>query len=143
MATQRVTASGTPYTVTDSVAKVTFGTTSPSIVLSSAVGTRCTLFAQCTIDVSSAEFSADRALTLKLRKTSGTAGDISDTTVVVPLGAIASSGEWNLALNAYLPPTAYRVSAAKPDTIELWAGLDSLPDGGNVFITAAMILSET
>jgi hypothetical protein len=143
MATQKVTASGTPYTLTETPAKVVFGTTSPTITINKAHGTRCTLFVQATIDVSASEFAADRTVTLKLVKTNGVQADLASASVDVPCGAIATSGQWDLELVSYMQPVVHRVSAEKPDVIELWASIDSLPDTGEVTIEAAIIESQT
>jgi hypothetical protein len=122
-------AAGTAYTVTATSAKVTFGTTSPTITIDKA-GTYW-ISTHVSIDFAGATFPAGRQLTVKLRRTNNTAADLtgSGSTFNIP---VVNTVTHTMAVIT-LPPVLY-TTANTDDLIEVWASVTVLPSAGNLQI---------
>lgn len=83
-----VVAAGTVYSLTATPTALTFGTTSPAIVLDKA-GTYL-LIARANLKYNAATFAATRAVTIKLRRTNNTPADLTGGTRVLATGVITT-----------------------------------------------------
>lgn len=129
-------ASGTAYSLTATPATVTFGTTSPALVIPSA-GVWLIL-ARGRIDYNGATFAAVRTGTLLLRRTNNTAANIGDssgsfltdiiTTLSYTLGVID------------LQPIIY-TTVNNNDALELWGSISVLPTAGTLDVSEASIVA--
>jgi hypothetical protein len=129
-------AAGTVYTLTNSVAKVDFGTTDPGVTVNAAGVYR--LMARILVKYNAATFAANQTLTLKIRRTNNTAADITNTTTVRTLPivtAITDSME-------ILVPVVFYTTTNTNDAIELHAGLSAAPGAGSLTVEEASIIAE-
>lgn len=130
-----VEAAGTAYSLTNTAAAVTFGTTSPSITLDKA-GTYA-IFAQANILYNAATFAAVRNVTLKLRRTNNTAADLTGMSRALKTSIIT-------ALTYAFPMVqligVYTTTNAD-DVISLFADIDTVPTAGTIDVTQASIVA--
>jgi len=129
--------SGTVYTLTNASAGVTFGTTSP-IVLLDRRGTY-KLSARVKLQLVGATFAAARTVTVKLRRTNNSAADLADTisTVTAPVLTTSTSTLEVLTLPDVLYPTEVIT-----DTIQIFADINTLPSAGSITIAEASIFAQ-
>jgi hypothetical protein len=129
-------ASGTAYQFTNTAALLNFGTTDPSLTITSA-GTWL-LIARVRVDYTGATFAAVRAGTLKLRRTNNTAADLANsvsgfnTDIITTL--TYTLGSFNL------PPIIYVTTNAN-DVIELWGSIAVVPTAGSLDASEAEIVA--
>lgn len=135
---QLILASGTPYTLTASLAKVAFSTTSPRVVVNS--GLTRLLSVRAMVDLSKCTLDSPRVITLLLRRITGTPVDLSRSETTIKVGSIATSGQNEVDVPIVLPPII--VTPTVSSTFELWAKVDSLPSTGIIQIREASILSQ-
>lgn len=131
-----VYATGTVYTITATSAGVDFGTTDPILTVNAA-GTYL-LRARVKVALNGATFSANRTLTVKLRRTNNTAADVADstTTWIVPIVTTITD---TLAV-IELPEVIYTTTNAN-DTIQIFADISTLPSAGTISIDEASIVA--
>lgn len=134
--TQSVYAVGTAYQLTNTQAKLDFGTTDPVLVLTSP-GTYL-LLARVRTDYNAATFAAVRTVTFKLRRTNNTAADL--------LGAATSLLTSIITALTYtagtllIPPVIYTTSNSN-DSIEIFGAVDTVPTAGTIDATEAEIIA--
>jgi len=139
MAIQRkITAAGTPHTMTGTPASVVFGTTSPRVTFAPATGKK-TLRARAIIDISAATLTQQREVTLGLRRTNHTPVNVPGSFTTVKLPVETNSGQGgDIVLE--LPPCVLNLSGTSGDVVTLWASLDALTGiTGSVTIREASI----
>jgi hypothetical protein len=134
-----VYAAGTPATLSETPGLLTFGTTSPTVSITK--NTRHLITARVLLSLAGCTLAEVVTVTFKLRVTSGTAGDIAHSTTSIQVGAIASSGQNEVAIPLELPPVLHS-PAAVPETIQLWGSVSGLPDTGDLKISEACIIVE-
>lgn len=135
---QLILASGNPYTLTASLAKVAFSTTSPRVVVNA--GLTRLLSVRAMVDLSNCTLDSPRVITLLLRRITGTPVDLSRSETTIKVGSIATSGQNEVDVPIVLPPII--VTPTVSSTFELWAKVDSLPSTGIIQIREASILSQ-
>ena len=131
-----VYASGTSYQLTATPAQVVFGTTSPSLTITSA-GVWL-LLARARVDYTGSTFAAVRTGTLKLRRTNHTAADLANspasfltdiiTTLTYTLGVID------------LAPIIYTTTNAT-DIIQVWGSISVVPTAGSIDVSESSIVA--
>lgn len=128
----RTVAAGTAYTLTNTNAKVTFGTTSPGITFT-APGTYL-ISGYVLVQFVAATFAAGRVFTALIRRTNNTAANIasSGATFTIP---VVTTVTHTMAL-IHLPPLIY-VTANSNDVLEIWADVSTVPSAGSLQISAA------
>lgn len=131
-----VYASGTAYQFTNTDALLNFGTTDPSLTLTSA-GVWLIL-ATARVDYNAATFAAVRTLNLKLRRTNNTAADIANS-VRQGLTDIITTLSYTFGVFA-LPPIIYTTTNVD-DVIELWGSISVVPSAGSLDGVAAEIVA--
>lgn len=129
------TGSGTAYTLTDSSAAVTFGTTSPTITIPS-TGTYI-LWANTQLAFNAATFVSAQTVSFKLRRTNNTAADLSGSVQINPLNTftLATINGPQTAIG----PVQYLGTAA--DTISLFGNLSAITSAGTTTVSAATIFA--
>ncbi len=128
-------ASGTAYALTATPALLNFGTTDPSITLVNSAAYM--IFARAHIKYNAATFAANRTVTLKVRKTSGTAADVANTPATFVTDIITT--QTYSAGIITLPPVIYKAGAK--DVLELWGSIDVIPTAGSIDAVEAEILA--
>lgn len=127
--------SGTPYTLTATAAQVAFSTTSPVFTLAAAG--IWMFFAGCTVDYVGATLLGNRTISVKLRRTNNTAGDITgaissfQTQVITALTFTAQS--------LVLPVVTYQTSNVD-DSISIFGSISTVPTLGSVQVTNAWVV---
>lgn len=130
-----VFSAGTVFTLTDSAAAVTFGTTSPAITLDKP-GTYL-ITARARFENVGATFAATRPITLKLRRTNNTASDITNGTIVYNTPVITSLTSTLTERNI----TTIYTTTNSDDAIALYSHVGTLPSAGTVTIDEASIVA--
>lgn len=130
-----VYAAGTAYTMTNTSAQVTFGTTSPIKVIDSP-GTYL-ITVRCLVDYSAATVSAETA-TIKLRRTNNTAADVTGatTTLDLPVATTLTHSYGSVTL----PPVLY-VTTASDDSLSIFANVSATLGAGSIKISEASIVA--
>lgn len=131
-----VYAAGTAYTMTASAAVLTFGTTSPTLVLDKA-GTYL-ITAKANLENVGATFAANRDVTLKLTRTNNTPGDLAHSTTVFGTG-VTTTVTGLLAL-AGLPAVIYTTTNTT-DSISIEGLVSVVPTAGSLQVTEASIVA--
>lgn len=130
-----VEAAGTVYSLTNTAAAVTFGTTSPSITLDQA-GTYL-IIAQANMLYNAATFAAVRNVTAKLRRTNNTAADLTGMSRTLKTSIIT--------ILTYAFPMVQLIgiytTANANDVISLFADIDTVPTAGSIDVTQASIVA--
>lgn len=131
-----VYAAGTAYQFTNTAALLNFGTTDPSLTITSP-GVWL-LLACVRVDYNAATFAAVRTGTLKLRRTNNTAADLANgsrsfltdiiTTLTYTLGVIA------------LPPVIYTTTNSD-DNIQIFGDVSVIPSAGSLDAVQAEIVA--
>jgi hypothetical protein len=129
-----VYAAGTVYTLTTTNAKITFGTTSPSLTIT-APGTYA-LHGFVKVNVTGATFAANQTVTVLIRRINNTAANVtnSGTTYFLP---IMTTQTQTIALIQM--KEIFYATANSDDTLELWADVSALPSAGTVTVEAASL----
>ena len=129
---QSIYASGTAYTLTNAIARVDFGTTDPTLLLT-AVGTY-RLKGRVLVNLVGATFAANQTLTVRLRNaTSATDYTNSTTVYTIPIVTTLTN-----TLAVIELPEVF-VALAVADQVQLFAGLSATPSAGSVQIVEASI----
>ena len=126
---------GTAYTLTATPAKVTFGTTSPSITIDKA-GTYL-LEGLANVKLVGATFAASRTVTIKVRRTNNTAADITNTpaTMSTAITTTVTAGLGQIATYSVL------YTATAGDVIELWGSIDVVPTAGSIQVIEGSLVA--
>jgi hypothetical protein len=124
---------GTVYTLTATSAKVTFGTTSPSITFIEAGTYKVTY--EVTTNYTGATFASARVVTYKLRRTNNNAADLTNSSK-------AFNTDVTTTKTGTMPIVTHSLfyTAAKGDIIELWGSVSVLPTAGSAQVAEASIL---
>lgn len=130
-----VTAAGTVYSLTNTQAAVTFGTTSPTLTLTVA-GTYL-IIATFRLDNNGATTAADRTATLKLRRTNNTAADLTGASNAIQTGIVTTVT--NTLACATIAVTY--ATALTSDIISLFGAIDTVPSAGTLDVGAASIVA--
>lgn len=130
-------AAGTVYSVTNAQAAVAFGTTSPVVTITTAGTYR--IRARLTVNYNAATFAAVRNLTVKLRRTNNTAGDLTNATLTVKTQIITTLTFTMLVID--IPEVLYTTTNVD-DAVTIFAGLDTGPTAGSLDVVAAEIHAQ-
>lgn len=130
-------ASGTAYTITAADAPIVFGTTQPSVTLTT-VG-RWRISARLKIGYVGATFAASRTVTLKMRRTNNTPSDIANSPTTFNTNIITTATYTGDILT--LPDISY-LTALATDIITLHGLIDVVPSAGSIQIQEASIFAE-
>jgi hypothetical protein len=128
---------GTAYTVTNTSAAVDLGTTDPVVVLSAA-GTY-KIRGWSVIDFTGATFAADKAVTIKLRRTNNTAGDLTGGSVTLHTG-IVTTATWTMAVVEW-EASAYTTSNTD-DSVTVFVDVATAPSAGSLQVTQAKVVAQ-
>lgn len=128
---------GTAYTLTATPAAVAFGTTNPTITLTTAGTYRVNGFV--VIDYNGATFAANQAVTLSLRRTNNTPANLTNGTTVYTLEIVSTATR--TAATIYWEAAAY-TTANTDDALTIFADVAATPSAGSVDITEAAIKAE-
>jgi hypothetical protein len=131
-----VYAAGTAYSLTATSAALTFGTTSPTLVIPAA-GTWM-LFSSVRYDYTGATFAASEAVTTKLRRTNNTAADLTNGSVGWQTDIITTLSY--TAIQATLGPVIYTTANAN-DSISIFGDVANLPSAGSLDAVEANIVA--
>jgi len=131
-----VYAAGTAYQLTATPALLNFGTTDPSLVITSP-GVWL-LLARARIDYTGATFAAVRTGTLKLRRTNNTAADIGNSSAQF-LTEIITTLTYTLDV-IDLQPIIYTTTNSD-DIIQLWGDISVIPTAGSLDTSEASIVA--
>ncbi len=130
--------SGTTHTITGaSFAAVTFGTSGAQEITLTTAGTWM-VFARARIDVVGATFAAVRTVSLKLRRTNNTAGDVTSSPCAAKTQIITT-----LTFTMFdkgFPPVAY-VTANVNDVLQMQVAIDTDPTAGSIQIVEADLVA--
>jgi len=129
-----VYASGTAYSITTTSTNLDFGTTDPTLTISSAGTYR--LFARVSLKYNAATFAASRTVTLKLRRNNNTPADIANTTITLATDIITTK-TYEFAV-ATLPMVGYTTANAN-DQLMIFASIDTGPTAGSLDAIEAQI----
>lgn len=127
--------SGTGYTVTTTPALTTFSVTNPTVTLPTTGN--YVLIPNVSLQYIAATFLTSRTVTLKLRKTSGTAADVSNSVATV-LTQLVTLLSFTVA-SPQMPPVGFSGTAG--DIISIFASIDVAPTAGTIQVVAASILA--
>lgn len=129
-------ASGTAYSLTNTSTALTFGTSSPTLVLDKA-GTYV-LLARVNLEYAGATFASNRTVTLKLRRTNNTAADLTGGTTSLGTNVVTTaSGIMSAAL---LPPVFYTTTNTN-DIVTIFGDVSVAPSAGALNATEANIIA--
>jgi hypothetical protein len=131
-----VYAAGTTYSLTATDALLDFGTTDPSLTITSA-GTWL-LLARVRIDYNAATFAAVRTIILKLRRTNNTAADITNATTSAKTQIITAL---TYTMGSYVIPPVIYTTANTTDIIQIWGSIDVVPTAGSIDAVGAEIVA--
>ena len=131
-----VYAAGTAYQLTNTAALLDFGTTDPSLTITSP-GVWLIL-ARARIDYTGATFAAVRTGTLKLRRTNNTAADLTNSQTQF-LTEIITTLTYTLGI-IDLPPVVYTTTNSD-DVIQVWGDISVVPSAGSIDASEASIVA--
>lgn len=127
-------AAGTAYALTSTPAALDFGTTDPSIAITTAGTYR--IKARVNLKYNGATFAAVRTITLKLRRTNNTAADLTNSSAVVTTAIITTLTQTLMSLE--LPEVVY-TTANTDDAITIFGSIDVVPSVGSLDVVEASI----
>lgn len=131
-----VYAAGTAYSLTNTAAALTFGTTSPSLTITDP-GTYL-LLARVRVDYNGATFAAVRNVTLKLRRTNNTAADLTNASTGFKTAVVTTVTY--TADDAVIPPVIYTTQNSN-DIISIFGSIDTGPTAGSIDCVEAEIIA--
>lgn len=134
--TYSVYASGTAYSLTNTAALLDFGTTDPSLTLTSP-GTYL-ITARVRTDNNAATFAAVRNVTLKLRRTNNTAADLTNASTTFKTQVITALTFTNP--TAIIPNIIY-TTVNSNDIIQLFGSIDIVPTAGSIDAVESEIIA--
>ena len=134
--------SGTAYTLTATPALITLGTTNPVIDGTStpfAAGGVYLIRAYGSIQYAGATFISNRVITLKVRRTSGTPADLTNSSTIFNTGVLTTLTLPDI--GAPLQEFLYTATATT-DVLQVWGSIDVIPSVGAVNIVNAWITAQ-
>lgn len=131
---QEAYSAGTVYSLTATPALLDFGTTDPTLTVTTA-GTYL-IFWGGNYKYTGATFAANQTANMKVRRTNNTAADISNATLTLTTRIITTVTD-DLAVAAGKP---VKYVAAAGDILQVWGSLSATPSVGTVDCTDAWIL---
>jgi len=129
-----VFSAGTVYALTATAALLNFGTTDPSITITSP-GTY-NIRATVVLDYNAASFAAVRTATLKLRRTNNTAADLTNGSIAVKTAIVTTTTSTMMVVSWNVN---YSTSNSN-DVIEIFGSLDVIPSAGSLDASYASIV---
>lgn len=132
--TIQAVAAGTAYSLTNTSAALDFGTTDPVLTINKA-GTYL-LRGKVNLKYNGATFAAGRTVTLKLRRTNNTAGDISGGSEVVVTAIVTTVTATFLVVT--LPDVIYTTTNIN-DAITIYGDVSVVPTAGSLDAVSASI----
>jgi hypothetical protein len=130
--------SGTAHTITGaSFAAVTFGTSGAQEITLTTAGTWM-LYARARVDYVAATFAAVRTVSLKLRRTNNTAGDVTAAASAFKTQIITTLTFTALEL---LIPVVQYVTALTTDVLQMQVAIDTDPTAGSIQIVEADLVA--
>jgi len=132
-----VQASGTPYSLTATLALLDFGTTDPVIIIRIPGTYRIRAYVH--LKYNAATFAANRTVQLCLYRSNNTPGILLYSNIY-PITAIVTTHTGTFCI-VEIPPFLY-TTANNNDSIELWGKVDVVPSAGSLDVIAAQILAE-
>jgi hypothetical protein len=131
---------GTGYALTTTPGAVAMGTRDPAFTVGTDAGQQFYLRAQVRLDFNGATFAASRTVTIVLHRTSGTPGDIAETTLVLSTPIVTTeTSTWGI---FELPEVLYTIQDAGGDDLAIYASINTAPSAGSLDIAAASIIAE-
>jgi hypothetical protein len=131
-----VFASGTAYSLTNTQAALTFGTTSPALTLNAA-GVYM-IFARVRLDYNAATLAANRTVTLKLRRTNNTPADLTGGSVAALTQILTTT---TFTMGDYSWMCGFYTTANTNDAIAIFGGMDTAPTAGSLDAVEAQIMA--
>lgn len=131
-----VYAAGTSYQLTATPALIDFGTTDPSLVITSPGVWLIT--ARARVDYTGATFAAVRTGTLLIRRTNNTAADIANSSNGF-LTEIITTLTYTLDVINF-PPIIY-TTVNSDDILQLWGSISVIPTAGSIDVSEASIVA--
>lgn len=128
-------AAGTAYSLTATPAQAVFGTTTPSLTVTSA-GTWAIRY-RAHVKYTGATFAANQTATLKLRRTNNTAADIANS----PATAITNVVTTETGTLAWVEGEVIYTTANTDDVIQLWGYVSDVPSAGSLDVVEANIIA--
>lgn len=129
--------SGTAYSLTNTAAAVTGGTTSPSITLGAAGTYRIDGYVN--LKYSAATFAANQTVTLKFRRTNNTAADLTSGSTTATTRIITTTTDEMG--NIKLPTISYTTTNTN-DVVTIFASVGTAPSAGSLQIDNACIAAQ-
>lgn len=129
-----VYASGTPPALTATPGLLDFGTTDPTLVITSP-GTWL-LFCNIRLDYAAATFASSRTIALKVRRTNNTAADVTNATAGGETGVITTTTK-----TENYPIIVSYTTANSDDLLELWGSVSVAPSAGDLTAAGAFIMA--
>lgn len=133
---QDVYAAGTAYSLTNTSAALTFGTTSPTLTLDNTGTYR--IRGRVNLKYNAATFAAVRTVTLKFRRTNNTAADLTNSTITF-LTDIITLRTYSAGI-ILLPEISY--SATSGDIITIFGDVEVVPTAGSLDVVEASINAQ-
>lgn len=126
---------GTAYSLTNTQAALTFGTTSPSITITSP-GTYL-IFYRAVVDYTGATFAAVRTATFKLRRTNNTAADVTGSSVATLTSILTLITSTMAPISGVVTYT----TTNSDDVVKIFGALDVVPTAGSLDVSSASIVA--
>ncbi len=131
---QSAYAAGTVYSLTATPALIDFGTTDPSITITSPG--RYLIHAGAALKYTGATYAGAQTATVTVRRTNNTAADITSATRTIQLEIVTTiTGNAGM---ASVPPVVYQATAG--DILQVFGSVSATPSAGSVDVTSAEIL---
>lgn len=127
--------SGTVYTLGATIAAVDLGTTDPILTINAAGTYR--LRARIMVNFVGTTFAANQTVTVRLRRTNNTPGDVANSTTVFQFEVITTARTQTITVIEL--PEVFYTTANADDTLQIFAGLSALPGAGSVNISETSI----
>lgn len=131
-----VFAAGTAYSLTNTQAAVTFGTTSPSLALTAA-GVYL-IFARVRLDYNGATFAANQTAAMKLRRTNNTPADLTNGSIAAITQIVTTQ---SFTMGDYSWMSAFYTTSNTNDAIAIFAALGTIPGAGSLDVVEAQIMA--
>ena len=134
--TLSVYAVGTAYQLTNTAALLNFGTTDPSLTLTSP-GTYL-LLGRAVLDYNGSTFAASRVVTLKFRRTNNTAADITNGSMTIDTAIVTTITN---TFGDFVLPFVIYTTANSDDIIQIFGDVDTVPSAGSLDAVGAEIVA--
>lgn len=129
--------SGTVYTFTATLAPLIFGTTNPSLVITTP-GTWL-IHATVQLSFSGATFASSQNVTLEIFRTNNTPGVIPGSLITIPTGVVTV----DTGLLGVIPlPSIIYATANNNDALTIYGNVSVLPSAGTLIAASANIIAQ-